>query len=500
MAGDKDVVVVRKGAQGRRRTRESMEARVTPGGLRLVDALDDMIDARFPNRQALLDALGAKARSAGLDRKKLSKQMGGPTKPHGPDWAVVTLVVEGCSADPAERARDLARLAGLFCVARDVPRPDDSYCGEIAWPADMNDQCSAGVAHLRQQNDALRRQAAVLAAHATCREAEMARLETENSRLSQEVMGFSVQLLLGREELDKTRHELDMTRNAAEIERYTTDKLIVEQAARNNQNLRERCARMAAQLELPIQHWRGNGLPDSAVVYRAGRSDNAGLIVDPMARPAWRALAAYLLIHYEYSGRGLSELAQALTVPIGHLHNMLTAQVLPSPQILTALAKAIDADIFQARQLYDDATEVCSGPFDSRPRSIHHLTHTPSFPHVDHYVSVISDRRGDNASPLGPAEALTNAAVATAPGDSDSSDPTEEIGGAGRATVSPDSGDTLADGHTATGEHEPAFTSNPQNMITLHDVGRLLWSGVKTWRPMYRRRHSPRRGPGPHPH
>src|SRR5690349_10167122 len=78
MTGDKqDDGVVRKGARGRRRTRETMKAYMTPDGLALLDALDAMIDARFGDRQELLDALGQKATSAGLERRKLSKQLGG---------------------------------------------------------------------------------------------------------------------------------------------------------------------------------------------------------------------------------------------------------------------------------------------------------------------------------------------------------------------------------------------------------------------------------------
>jgi hypothetical protein len=235
---------------------------------------------------------------------------------------------------------------------------------------------------------------------------------------------------------------------------------------------------MAAQLELPIENWRSNGL-NSSLAYLNEEHGSAGLDVEPMARPSWRVLAAYLLTHYRHCGHDLSELAQILAVPPGHLHNMLTGQVLPSPQILTALVEAIGADLSRARQFYDAAG--ADGP---RPS---HQTHTPGWPHIDHYLSIISSFVGDNPRPYGLGKTPPGALVAPAFGDNDTADPAEDHWGTSTAAMSPPSGDTTVASDTATG---PA-PGNPQDTITLNDIGRVLWSNLV--RLLYRGRHNPRR-------
>jgi hypothetical protein len=126
MAGDKQRPTPprRTGTRGAKRDRESMKkAGVTDAGIALVEALAELIDERFPTRQALIDALGDNAKKSGLDRKRLSKEMGSSAKPKGPDWHITALIVETCVDEPGLRRKTLAKMAGLYCVARSVQQP-----------------------------------------------------------------------------------------------------------------------------------------------------------------------------------------------------------------------------------------------------------------------------------------------------------------------------------------------------------------------------------------
>jgi hypothetical protein len=385
MTGDtKTGTTGRKGAQGRRRSQQNMQALgVTAAGIALVEAVSALIDQRFAARRTMLTALEQRSSGIKLDTKALSKQLGGPTRLQGPDWHVVEAIAGVCLDEPVRRAHEVARLAGLFCVARQVRCPK-GYVGEIIWPAEAGGAehgavPAAAVARLQQQVDdqareldTLRRQVSSLAALAMAREADVQTLEAANTRLQQHSMASSVRAL-------QRQAELDSALRAVAVHRRRTEALRIESATHTNRGLRERAARMAAQMERPIQQWRDGGLlGDITAGHLGGHPDNAGLAVDPSARSSWRALAAYLLIHHTYSGYGLNELAKAMELPIGHVHNMLTAQVLPSPRSLSILIEVLGADPAQAGHLF----EVARGERPPQVRSAW------GDPHVDHFYSV----------------------------------------------------------------------------------------------------------------
>jgi hypothetical protein len=370
----------RKGAQGRRRNRHEMqELGITDAGIALIEAVSALVDQRFATREKMLTALNQRS-SKPMNGKALSKQLGSPTKLQGPDWHVVEAIAKVClDEQPVRRAQELPRLAGLFCVARQVSCPK-GYVGEILWPLEAGRAApAAALARLQQQVDdqaselnTLRRQVASLAAHAMAREADVQALEAVNTRLQQHSMASSVRVLQQQAELDSALH-------AVAVHRRRTEALRIESATHTNRGLRERAARMAAQMERPIEQWRDGGLlGDITTGQLGGHPGNAGLAVDPSARSSWRALGAYLLFHLTYSGHGLPELARAMDLPIGHVHNMITAQVLPSPRCLSILIEVLGADPAKAWDLFDVARR-------ERPPQVRSAWGDPD---VDHFYSV----------------------------------------------------------------------------------------------------------------
>lgn len=482
----------RKGAQGRRRNRQNMQALgVTAAGIALVEAVSTLVDRQFATRETMLTALNQRSSGLKLDTKALSKQLGGPTKLQGPDWHVVEAIAKVCFDEPVRRAHVLARLAGLFCVARQVRCPK-GYVGEILWPAEAggaeHSAVSAdAVARLQQQADdqarelnTLRRQVGSLAAHAMAREAEVQALEAVNTRLQQHSMASSVRVL-------EQQAELDSALRAVAVHRRRTEALRIEGATRTNRGLRERAARMAAQMERPIQQWRDGGLlSDITTGHLGGHPDNAGLAVDPSARSSWRALAAYLLIHHTYSGHGLHELAQAMELPIGHVHNMLTAQVLPSPRSLGILIEVLGADPAQAWHLFEVARA-------ERPPQVRSAWGDP---HVDHFYSV-PDRWSDDG-PETPSPLPPNFPVASGFGDTDVPLTTTTSAEDGTDLKSPMAGDIAVAGEPAT---VPTSTQPVEQAVTAsREPDSHWWSQAKAFRTLHRRQRDSRNNAGPPPH
>jgi hypothetical protein len=528
MAGDKrdSSPQSRPGARGARRTRESMKkAGVTDAGITLVEALAALIDERWPSRrQGLLDALGESAAKVGLDRKRLSKELGSADKPHGPDWHITELIATGCVEDPADRRLALARLAGLYCLARKTDRPPGYPDAEpIAWPPgsgrEGGDEGSAAMREVidrlqleldhkissleelrslyngayqklaeqqmsldrqrrkmdagqdelaaaraeagRRDRDmgALTSQVTVLTARVVTQDTELehanadrhagaallAQKEVEIERLTQEVMHQSAQALQARTELEEARRTIAVQQRGLHdsTARLAEHDLVTAVARQRHTNLRERCARLAAQVEY-TQRWHPRG---------ATPQDEFGgafaLAPDPAACGYWRALAAYLRIHQEYSGRTVGQVANALVMPHGYLENLLTAYTLPEPQQLAALVTAVGAEITHARLLYDDAV-TCPGWEHLPPPAGAPPWPPPDFPpppSPDYsYESIVGasiagqvDR--DNVG-LADGDKPANAPTVTlSPGDSDTLSPGGETGDNSTWTQSPVIGD-----------------------------------------------------------
>jgi hypothetical protein len=102
---------------------------VTPEGIRLIRALDALIDASWNSRHEFLAHL-AERFGEGSSSRTLSAQFGGERRyRHGPTWKVAYMVVRQCA--PAERRlAEIARIAGLWAHAHGTPRPPD-YDGPV---------------------------------------------------------------------------------------------------------------------------------------------------------------------------------------------------------------------------------------------------------------------------------------------------------------------------------------------------------------------------------
>jgi hypothetical protein len=522
MAGDKQLSVPqgRSGARGSRRTRESMRAAgVTDAGIALVEAVADLIDEHWPNRQALVDALGKPGAQAGLDRKRLSKELGSKDKPKGPEWHITALIVTVCGSDPGVRKQALARLAGLYCAARGVERPP-GYQDAISWPAgsgrgnegsvamrevidrlqrELNHKI-ASLAELRslndgtfqklaeqqlhldlqrgkvrgaqdqaaaaqqlaearaQQNDALLEQVAAFStqlqlkdaeldrtlAREQARAAELAAKEEENSRLSQEVMRQSAQVVQVRAELEEARRTIAVQQRGLHDtnSRLAEHDLHTAAALQRHDNLRERCARLAAQLE---------GMQESLSMFDIGREerpDGLALTIDGHACRCLRALSAYLLIHQEYSGRSVAQLATTLNLASGHLQHLLTGRAAPDPAGLAAIVHAIGAEITHARLLYDDVAACCrpgSAATDADDR-FRLRRPAPSWRDIGSYESIVGSYNRDNIDFAASREPLPLARVTLSLSDSDIASATGDTGDTNREARSPATGDmTVAD-------------------------------------------------------
>jgi hypothetical protein len=100
-----------------------------PEAIKLIRALEELIDARHGSRREFLEDLRHRFRVT-ISEKTLSNQMGGDTRHRmGPDWDTTQLIVVSCV--PSERRiLELARIAGLWAHARNEPRPA-GYGGAI---------------------------------------------------------------------------------------------------------------------------------------------------------------------------------------------------------------------------------------------------------------------------------------------------------------------------------------------------------------------------------
>jgi hypothetical protein len=100
----------------------------TEEGIKLIRALEAIIDARHRTRRELVEDLKLRF-GVTISEKTLSNQLGGDRHPLGPDWPITRLIVVSC-VQPERRILELARLAGLWAHARSEPRPA-GYGGAI---------------------------------------------------------------------------------------------------------------------------------------------------------------------------------------------------------------------------------------------------------------------------------------------------------------------------------------------------------------------------------
>jgi hypothetical protein len=121
----------RRGGRPRRNDDDLKRNDVTPEGIRLIRALDALIDASWNSRHEFLAHLEARYGERSSSRT-LSAQFGGERRyRHGPTWKVTDMVVRHCA--PAERRpAEIARIAGLWAHAHGEPRPP-GYDGPV-WP------------------------------------------------------------------------------------------------------------------------------------------------------------------------------------------------------------------------------------------------------------------------------------------------------------------------------------------------------------------------------
>ncbi|OJF14529.1 hypothetical protein [Couchioplanes caeruleus] len=459
-------------------------AGVTEAGIAVVEAVADLIDGRWQTRQALLDALGAEARQAGLDRRRLSKELGGKDKPKGPEWHITVMIARRCVDDPGEWDRTLARLAGLWCAARGVQRPP-GYDGPITSPGGpgrgnegatamrqaldtvqqaLNDKVNSlekarlllegayrklaeQQAFIDQQQSkirslvdrldatkgqseawakevqALSAQIDTLTAQALGRDAEIAQvykrhqgaelqlaiLERENTRLSQEVMSRSAREIQLCAELEEARRALAV------------------HALHRHDNLRERCARLAAQME--------RFTDPQAPVFHAERHDWFRLSIDTGACVCRRALAAYLLVHQEHCGRSVAQIAADLEVPHTQMEQLLTGQALPGQWQMGALVRALGAESSHAWQLYNDVAGCCPpAPVPDTDAN------DPSG--IDLYESIVSRYNSDSGARADHGQPPSTAAVAESLGDTATARTARDTAANSTASRSPTTGDT----------------------------------------------------------
>jgi len=113
-----------------RRTRDEMLANgCSPEGADLVEALDELMSARYASRHEFVEAAaGLAADGTTVSEKMLSEQMGStnPRFSRGPSWKVARLIVDTCSRD-GRWIPELARIAGLWARAHDTARPPGYY-------------------------------------------------------------------------------------------------------------------------------------------------------------------------------------------------------------------------------------------------------------------------------------------------------------------------------------------------------------------------------------
>lgn len=119
----------RQGGAPRRSDKKLAGHGCAPEAIKLIRALDDLIDARYGSRREFLQDLRQRFRVA-ISEKTLSNQMGGDARHRlGPDWNHIGLIVASC-VPPERRILELARFAGLWAQARNEPRPA-GYSGAI---------------------------------------------------------------------------------------------------------------------------------------------------------------------------------------------------------------------------------------------------------------------------------------------------------------------------------------------------------------------------------
>jgi hypothetical protein len=490
MAGDKasTAAAANSSARGRRRTRQQMEAAgVTAGGIAMVEAVADLIDARWPTRQALLAALGAEARKAGLDRRRMSKELGGRDKPRGPEWHLVTLIARGCIEDPGEQGRTLAQLAGLFCTARNVERPP-GYDGPITWPSGSS-RADEGTTALRDALDKVQ-----IALHDKVNSLEEARLmyngayrrlgeqqeaiDQQNRQLAErqreidavkgqagawhaEVRALSAQVdtltaqaiardaevaqarkdtiaQLATLEQENSRLTQEVLRQSAQTVLERAELEVAQrtiaaherkaEALQRYDDLRERYARLAAQVE------RDRARTDSPSLTRRAWPDPWVLHVDASACCCRRALTAYLLTHQEHTGRSVTQIAVALDLPHARMEELLTGRAKPGHEKMRALVSALGAKLDYTWQLYDDVA-VCCPPRPPTPAA-----DAPAY--IGTYESIVGAYDSDNVAVDDRGEAESGAAVALSPGDSHPPRSSRDTTASSIVAQSPVTGDT----------------------------------------------------------
>src|ERR1700754_4815173 len=171
-----------------RTSTEMAAAGVTADAIRLVEVLSKAIGSRFTSRRQFIAHVQGMRPPGKLTTQELSRELGGPRRPNGPEWHTVALICKA-SVKEAEQEATLARWAGLFCVARSVAQPP-GYNGEISYPDDADYAGAPGATDAKLTLELNKQSADKLAALA-----DREQLVIENLRL--------------RYELDKREKEIE---------------------------------------------------------------------------------------------------------------------------------------------------------------------------------------------------------------------------------------------------------------------------------------------------
>lgn len=368
----------------------------TPDGAVLAARVAALIDKRFPTRATFLEALTEKSQTTVgdkvtppcriRDRRQLSEQLGSSRKKHGPDWDVITWVVQLCVA-PEDQGSALAVLAALFKAANghapkgyDAPvglrdtadngadtradntpdnradtapdiSPDtanaaysasecgadnaDNFVGNVvgnnADNADNGKAGDAGLIRTGYATDPMVRALSDCMAH-------NAALRDETDELRRQLATTAADRVAAMSEAESRGYLLQEQRSLAAHALQRVDREHVQLV-----ETREGFARMTAELFLV----NGNPSPTTEMVLAAvlvAAGHRRGIRIEASAPPENRALAAYLHVWTAFHSVSVVQIARATGVDVGTANAIFSGMHIPTRQQLDSIVDACGAD------------------------------------------------------------------------------------------------------------------------------------------------------------
>ncbi|KXK61321.1 hypothetical protein AWW66_14380 [Micromonospora rosaria] len=357
-------------------------AGVTPEGIALVQKLVDALDTRWPSRTQFLAHVGQRNPKPPLTKQRLSKELGSPAKPRGPEWSIARLIAEEC-VPAEERDAFLADIAGLYCAARRVQRPPgyDGQVNRIEEPVPLGHPALEAMRrtldeHVREtdqlrlrheetvgQAERLRQALAETARRQALTEqqlvqaeekaeqywelrSQIAEKEVENAKLTEHMLAMSARHLAEQQTQEQAMRELHETvihqQALLHDQKARQEELAAGNAAllTRNRTLVERTCRLIAGAE---NHVAVETLVDNRLVREVVRT------------PVNRQLALYLLSHLDQTGHQVAEVAGAVQMPVEQLRLIITGRELPTVEQVQRIAGEIGADPGYAHRLHTRA-------------------------------------------------------------------------------------------------------------------------------------------------